>query len=173
MNFKDVLDIATQKGYIPYNPTYYFDTPETDYKIPVYLIELTLIQDWLREEHKIHVETYANGLVTYEAISYRMGNKSQAIKSKEHDRYPQALLEGINEALKLIDSPTLNVVLIYHKAKEIFESTKTWDEKYDLIFSDNISKKVYHLFDWYDPDTTYEEDVTAFMNHFERYINNK
>jgi hypothetical protein len=60
--------------------------------------------------------------------------------------------------------------MIKIKAKRIFESDLDWDKKYDLIFSDDISKRVYHLFDWYDPDTSYEEDVTYFMRAFEEYI---
>jgi len=58
---------------------------------------------------------------------------------------------------------------LYRKAYHIFESKELdWSEKYDLIFSDKISKKVY--FEYYDPDTSYEEDVTAFMNAFKKYI---
>jgi len=58
---------------------------------------------------------------------------------------------------------------VYKDAKEIFESSISWKAKYDLIFSDNISKKV--SFDWYDPDTSYEEDVTSFMKGFDSYMN--
>ena len=60
---------------------------------------------------------------------------------------------------------------IYKEAKEIFESSISWKAKYDLIFSDRISKKV--SFDWYDPDTSYEEDVTYFMKGFDSYMNEK
>jgi hypothetical protein len=44
----------------------------------------------------------------------------------------------------------------------------TWDEKYDQIFSEKISRKVFDLIrlDYYDPDTSYEEDVSAFMRAF-------
>jgi hypothetical protein len=58
---------------------------------------------------------------------------------------------------------------VYKDAKEIFESSISWEAKYDLIFSDNISKKV--SFCWYDPDTSYEEDVTYFMEGFDTYMN--
>jgi hypothetical protein len=58
---------------------------------------------------------------------------------------------------------------VYKDAKEIFESSISWEAKYDLIFSDNISKKV--SFRWYDPDTSYEEDVTYFMKGFDTYMN--
>jgi hypothetical protein len=62
---------------------------------------------------------------------------------------------------------------IYEEAVHIYTSDVEWEEKYDKIFSDEISKKVYHLFDWYDPDTSYEEDVTAFMIAFKNYIDNE
>jgi hypothetical protein len=58
---------------------------------------------------------------------------------------------------------------VYKDAKEIFESSISWEAKYDLIFSDNISQKV--SFRWYDPDTSYEEDVTYFMEEFDTYMN--
>jgi hypothetical protein len=60
---------------------------------------------------------------------------------------------------------------IYNKAKRIQEAKDLQDNvKYDRIFSEKISRKVSHLFDWCDPDTTYEEDVAAFMNAFREYV---
>lgn len=44
----------------------------------------------------------------------------------------------------------------------------TPDKKYDRIFSEHVSQRVFreiHL-DYCDPDTTYEEDVDAFMRAF-------
>jgi len=48
---------------------------------------------------------------------------------------------------------------------EIFNSNMSWELKYDLIFSEKLSQQVFELvdLDYYDPDTTYEEDVTAFV----------
>lgn len=63
---------------------------------------------------------------------------------------------------------------LYAKAKQIFEAKDLdWSEKYDMIFSDKISSRVNHLFDYADPDTSYEEDVTAFMNAFGEYVEDK
>lgn len=59
-------------------------------------------------------------------------------------------------------------VEIYERAKRIVSSDLEWEDKYDLIFSDEISKKI--KFDWCDPDTSYQEDVEAFMNEFDRYM---
>lgn len=60
---------------------------------------------------------------------------------------------------------------IYKEAREIYESSISWRAKYDLIFSDRISQRV--SFEWYDPDTSYEEDVTSFMNGFEYYMGDR
>ena len=62
---------------------------------------------------------------------------------------------------------------LYFKAEGIIESDMSWEAKYDLIFSPEISQKVSELargFDYYDPDTTYEEDVMAFFNSFKEYL---
>lgn len=58
---------------------------------------------------------------------------------------------------------------IYETAKLIFTNERlTWEEKFAFIFSDNISKQVH--FDYYDPDTSYEEDVISFMDGFDEYM---
>lgn len=57
---------------------------------------------------------------------------------------------------------------IYQRAKKIVASDLEWEDKYDMIFSDDVSKKV--RFDYYDPDTSYQEDVEAFMYGFEEYM---
>ena len=60
-------------------------------------------------------------------------------------------------------------ILKLHKvATKIFESDLNWEEKYDMIFSENISKKL--DFDYCDPDTSEEEDVTAWMRAFDEYV---
>lgn len=45
-----------------------------------------------------------------------------------------------------------------------------WERLYHFVFSDKISRVVYNIpdFDLYDPDTTYQEDVCAFINAFWR-----
>jgi hypothetical protein len=47
----------------------------------------------------------------------------------------------------------------------------SWEKAYNAIFSDRVSKRVYELLrrigssmDYYDPDTSYEEDVRAFAS---------
>lgn len=54
---------------------------------------------------------------------------------------------------------------LYKQAIEIFESELPWETKYDLIFSERISRAIHNMIslDYYDPDTSYEEDVKAFI----------
>lgn len=59
------------------------------------------------------------------------------------------------------------LITIYQKAYKIFESDLDWQTKYDLIFSEDVSRKV--RFEYYDPDMDYEDDVRAFMNGFDEY----
>lgn len=68
--------------------------------------------------------------------------------------WPMSALERIREYLTL-----------FEEAKVIFDSEADWETKYDLIFSDQVSTPMNKLFrlDYYDPDTTYEEDLTAWF----------
>ncbi len=69
-------------------------------------------------------------------------------------------IETISEILQIIE-----------KANQVYNSEADWLLKYDLIFSDSISCNIFNLglrFDYYDPDSSYEEDVRAYitaLNH--------
>jgi len=60
---------------------------------------------------------------------------------------------------------------LYSTAREIAQSGLSWGAKYDLIFSDEVSGKI--KLDYRDPDLTYEEDVSAFMDAFDEYMGKK
>ena len=56
---------------------------------------------------------------------------------------------------------------------KIYYSNLSWEAKFDLIFSPQGSQKFRELalgFDWYDPDTSYEEDVSAFFLAAKTYL---
>lgn len=58
---------------------------------------------------------------------------------------------------------------LHADAVAIFEDPKLdWEEKYDKIFSDEISTRVFQMIrlEYYDPDADYEDDVRAFMTAF-------
>lgn len=72
-----------------------------------------------------------------------------------HERMWDAF-ERIQEFIKLAD-----------QARTIAESEADWETKYDLIFSPYLSQVIRSLeiqFEWYDPDTTYEADVRAYVS---------
>lgn len=53
------------------------------------------------------------------------------------------------------------------------ESLLEWKDVYDSVFSKNEMKRLYEIlpdFDWYDPDTTYQEDTVAFITQFSEYF---
>lgn len=51
------------------------------------------------------------------------------------------------------------------------EDSGVWAQLYDVVFSENVSKKIFKRFkfDYYDPDTSYREDVCAFIDAFNEY----
>lgn len=63
------------------------------------------------------------------------------------------------------------LIKIAETAQTIKDSELEVETKYDLIFSENISRKFFAEckklginFEYYDPDTSYEEDIIAFVN---------
>lgn len=57
--------------------------------------------------------------------------------------------------------------IIIDAAEKIVKSDKTWEEKFNLIFSEEISKAFLAAcpnFDYHDPDCSYEDDVLAWIN---------
>lgn len=59
------------------------------------------------------------------------------------------------------------------RAVLIAESAASWETKYALIFSATMSRRVWGLdsgFDYYDPDTTYEADVRAFVDALQERV---
>jgi hypothetical protein len=56
-------------------------------------------------------------------------------------------------------------------AKQIVESDRPWEEKYDLIFSTNISRKF--SLDYYDPDEDYKDDVMAWWDACQEYMKDR
>lgn len=57
-------------------------------------------------------------------------------------------------------------IQLAYEVDRICDSMASWETKYDMVFSDEVSIRMHELvtFDYYDPDTTYEEDVRAFRN---------
>lgn len=60
---------------------------------------------------------------------------------------------------------------IHEFAKRIIDSDLEWKEKYDIIFSEEVSRKF--SLNYYDTDTSYEEDVMAFMDALDDHMRNQ
>ena len=120
MNYKEVFQLAQDKGYRNYlsdifaeqytagtrNEGYSDLEIEAEVKEVENLLELTLIQKWLRGEHKIgvHLDLQFNGY-GYCWLLYDLSLKQDrtiTFSKIYFNTYEQALLEGITEALKLI-----------------------------------------------------------------------
>ncbi len=73
-------------------------------------------------------------------------------------------------------SPVDTVMATFKRATTIVErSDLSWRAKYDLVFSEDISLCIHKLlpgFNPYDPDTSYEEDLTSYLSQLKEYLEN-
>lgn len=100
-DYKTVFQLAQDKGYKFYISFEWANQLAADNRETELLVELTLIQKWLRDEHKLFVSiSYLSGLFWLELV--RDYNTKQLLPISKFHSYESALLEGINEALKLI-----------------------------------------------------------------------
>ena len=63
------------------------------------------------------------------------------------------------------------IIKINTNVQKLIVEDIDWEVKYDLIFCNAVSKNIFNLFkeigiffDYYDPDTSYQEDSLAFSN---------
>lgn len=104
-NYKEVFQLAQDKGYMlrqesTDNGTILYNTEIEKY------IELTLIQKWLRDEKGIDIEVknqYTDPFQGkwYYATIFIVRSRTTPPTTQD-TTYEQALLQGINEALKLL-----------------------------------------------------------------------
>lgn len=115
-DYKTVFQLAQNKGYDSILAMFarYGGDAALPHEITgnaMRLCELTLIQKWLRDEHGVDIEIhnqYTNakeGKWYYPALfsqqlNYQFGRK--VLSTNQNTSYESALLNGINEALKLI-----------------------------------------------------------------------
>lgn len=77
-------------------------------------------------------------------------------------------IDATKDSINEVELTYVEKVAIYERAKKIAACDLSWKEKYDMIFSKEISQKL--DFDYYDPDSDYDDDVLAFMNAFHEYM---
>jgi hypothetical protein len=79
-------------------------------------------------------------------------------------------LEDTNVIALEEHSPERSLADYINRCEDLIESKANWEFKYDLVFqvfSQQIRPLIQELgirFDYYDPDTSYEEDTMALMN---------
>lgn len=101
MTYKEVFQLAQDKGYSELS---YPDFEGYKYENNI-LLELTLIQKWLRDEHKTEVVIFPMQFLP-KNYSVEIGNTLTGLQTshdlKHFNSYEDALLQGISEALKLL-----------------------------------------------------------------------
>ena len=76
------------------------------------------------------------------------------------------------EAINFEGDNRLVIDIKINQAISIFQSDLDWEIKYDKIFSMGIWQLIRqsgYSFEWDDPDTTYEEDLTAYVIALEEF----
>lgn len=107
-DYKPVFQLAQDKGYKFYISFEWANQLAADNRETELLVELALIQKWLRDEHKLHVWVSPdyNGYPTdVKELTYGWQIEDFAERTNGQggfDSYEQALLVAIEEALKLI-----------------------------------------------------------------------
>ena len=102
INYKDVFQLAQSKGYNGvFNMVVNFIEREK-----ALLFELTLIQKWLRDEHKIFIQPIVrkndDDIFFSGHVEKVVADEMRLVRHPRGESYEEALLNGINEALKLI-----------------------------------------------------------------------
>lgn len=106
-------------------------------------------------------ENYEDDMKQYASMVNKLSEKLKPlIVETEHE----------NSSVKLLK-------ILANDVNTVIKSELEWEEKYDLIFSDTLSSRIYETlkninirFDYYDPDTSYEEDAVAFSNGLNNFL---
>jgi hypothetical protein len=111
---KETARTVKEKGFNLIHSDFYIDRAANDGYTDLPCVPQTLVQQWLREKHNLHVLPYimtALGLKDYSFTIVRPREKGtlgcDEIMTRENsclrfERYEEALEKGIQEALKLI-----------------------------------------------------------------------
>ena len=80
----------------------------------------------------------------------------------------------INYAMENFTEDDKETIELNDKVQGIVKSKNlNWKQKYKIIFSEEISKKIFTIaeINYYDPDTSYEVDVKAFAEALNDWVN--
>lgn len=112
------------------------------------------------------IETIMNCITCrgIDPVQIKMNLEKSEIYENMNLQYGNPTPEPIDEKL----------IRLAKKVNEIVENTAlSWEAKYDLILSDEYSGEINKIisFQWYDPDTSYQEDVCAYVTQMNNHIN--
>lgn len=105
--------------------------------------------------------------VTAERVDWPNRNEEPVPIARVHDVEP---LASRFHHLKSADPTLADLVAFVNQTFQ--SSTLSWEAKYNMIFSDHVSKRIFELlpFDYYDPDMDYQDDVTAFVQALNAHV---
>ena len=99
---EQIVKLAEEKGYNKFHPDWFENNkinPDS------WLLELFLIQKWLRDMHKLHITIWFNFLTNKyrmdEIMNLDTGEEKHSIE-KEYSTFEETFEMGIFETLKLI-----------------------------------------------------------------------
>lgn len=107
MTYKEVFQLAQEKGY----ELNFVDAAKMSLYEPlelildtknIYLLELTLIQKWLRDEHNLSIIVEDHYSTCDWVVRVRPSWDMPSENGRLRRTYEEALLEGIAEALKIL-----------------------------------------------------------------------
>lgn len=132
----------------------------------------------LRDEVKEKIERLASEFELFESskvFASILLKTVEVIELQKEDELEQAFQDILNEVFE--ESRTLKKIKKFLELSEIimiiYESEADWSDKFDQIFA--INKEICKIdmsFDWYDPDSTYEEDVSSYVEALKEKVKN-
>lgn len=130
-----------------------FNVSRNNYHNAVYLAYDTILREYypfMTEVHKDDPDDLYNVLLPLLKTQIKIAELKKMIKKINH----------------LYDLGVHGSAHLYHHPDAEIDEACEWENIYRKIFSEKISKKVHKMvhLDYYDPDTSYHEDVQAFVN---------
>lgn len=94
----------------------------------------------------------------------RRTTKAWMVDNTHHRHTPEF------DALCNIENADDLFIRLSDELQVVLDSDEEWEVKYDIVFSDHYSKRIFVLGlpDYYDPDMGYEDDVRAFISAVKR-----
>ncbi len=137
------------------------------------------------KKHSIIFSNKVNGEIKKIVKSLNLTLKNDYLNNYEDDmeRYAYNVNNLVEQLEPLVseihhENPSVQILKSLLKdVKTVINSELEWEIKYNIVFSETLSGKIYKelenidvKFDYYDPDTDYEDDVRAFANGLNNFL---